>query len=109
MPRLEEVEDLLGAPERMRSPGGAEQGRHGGRDAVGAVMWGPAAIGEGGAAALGGAGHPLVAGGATDAVAFTKLGHRIEPRVDISDEAFALLHRIGLQPRHGQPPEGQPG
>lgn len=89
-------EQLGRAPRRVHLAGRAPQFRHPVRDSVRAGMRGVAALAQGGSAAGVVARQPLVASLAAHAVARAEFGHRIEPVLVIGDEAFALVHGIGV-------------
>ncbi len=58
---------------------------------MGTVVRGATPVGERRATALLDTRHPLVAGRATNAIPLAQLGHRVEFRTDVGDEAFPLF------------------
>jgi hypothetical protein len=92
IPRREPVEQLAGAPIRMRAPRPAQQIGDRWRDAVRTVVGGMAPILQAAPSVLVVAGQPLVAGLAADGVPRAELRPRVEAAPIIGDEAFALVH-----------------
>ncbi len=104
--RRQILDELGGAPARVRATGVEEECGEGDVDPVRTVVRRMRAIVEA-ARPLGlVAGEPLVAGLAAHAVARAELGEVVQAAPVVADEVSALLHGMGLLPGHRPPPRG---